>query len=124
MRISKSLAAVALATTAVVGVGVATAGTASALSGSDSATSAHGTWYQVYIGGTNAVAAWHVNLGNTDEEMYLTAADTCGHTFSWAWNDKTQSQWNNAWWTFSCPVAWEHLYPTDNGAQDGRTVTR
>jgi hypothetical protein len=124
MRISKSLAALALATTAVVGVGVATAGTASAtLSGSDSATSSVGTWYQVYVSGGNTVG-WFVNSGRTDERLYLSAGDTCGHTYSWNWNDVSESGWNNAHWLFSCPVAWAHLYPTNNGVQDGRTVTR
>ena len=125
MRIRKSLAALAVATTAMVGVGVATAGTASAtLSGSDSATSAAGSWYQVYMGSTPNVVAWHVNPGRTDERFYASAADTCGKSVVWNWNDVTQSNYNNASWTFPCPVAWVHLYPTNNGAQDGRTVSR
>ncbi len=124
MRIRQTLVALAVATSAVVGVGVATAGTASAtLSGSDSATSSVGTWYQVYVTGGNTVG-WFVNVGRTDERMYVNAGDICGNTNSWNWNDVSESGWNNAHYLFPCPVAWANLYPTNNGAQDGRTVTR
>ena len=124
MRIRKTLAALAIATTAMAGIGAANAGTASAtLSGSDSNTSHVGTWYQVYVTGGNTVG-WFVNVGSTDERMYLSAEDTCGNVNTWNWNDVSQSGYNNAHYLFPCPVAWAKLYPTNDGVQDGRTVTR
>ncbi|MGC0417731.1 hypothetical protein [Embleya sp. AB8] len=122
MRIRKTLVALAVATTAMFG-SVATAGTASASdSGSDSATSNAGAWYQVYANGSTV--GWHVNVGNTDERFWLTAGDTCGHTFSWNWNDATESWWNNSSAKFSCNLSYAHLYPTNNGSQSGPTVSR
>jgi hypothetical protein len=115
----KILVALAIAGATTLGV----AGTASASSsGSDSATSSHGSWYQVYA--NNNVVGWHVNLGNTDEEFYFSAEDVCGNTYNFNWDDKYQSGYNNAWWTFPCTLSWAHLYPTDDGSQDGRIVTR
>ncbi|MFD7583722.1 hypothetical protein ACFV84_16965 [Kitasatospora sp. NPDC059811] len=123
MRIRKTLAALAVVTSTMVGVGVASVGTASASdSGSDSATSNNGAWYQVYANGPTV--GWHVNAGRTDERFYLTAGDTCGHTYSWNWNDVADAGTNNAWWQFACNLSWANLYPTNNGSQSGRTVSR
>jgi hypothetical protein len=106
-----------------VGVGVATAGTAFASSsGSDSATSAGGAWYQVWANGSTF--GWHVNIGHTDERFYVAAGDVCGNTYYNNWNDVTQSNWNNSTTYFPCTLSWATLYPTDGGSQDGRTVSR
>ncbi|MER7582254.1 hypothetical protein [Kitasatospora sp. NPDC097691] len=123
MRVRKTLAALAIATAATVGVGIATAGTASASdSGSDSATSSTGAWYQVYANGR--IIGWHVNVGNTDERFWLTAGDTCGNSINLNWNDVTQSQYDNTFAQLPCNLSWAHLYPTNNGIQSGRTVSR
>ncbi|MFF3113587.1 hypothetical protein ACFVSN_30885 [Kitasatospora sp. NPDC057904] len=128
MRTRKSVAALAIATAATVGVGVVGTGTAAATdSGSDSATSVGGSWYQVWANGN----LWgvHVNVGHTDERFVLAAGDVCGNHWpptaqATTWNDVNDPWLNNYSGGFSCDVAWMSLYPTDGGIQDGRTVTR
>ncbi|MGV4988989.1 hypothetical protein ACVB8X_40850 [Streptomyces sp. NRAIS4] len=122
-RIVTTAAALALAIGGAIGFGAGTAQAADGCTGWYH--TVHGASYELCIENGNRLH-WYVNKtgSSTDERFYVSGNDFCGNTYSFNWNDWSQSGYNNAWWTFPCNVQAGALKPTESSVSwDGPLLT-
>ncbi|MGW3208688.1 hypothetical protein [Streptomyces sp. NPDC001135] len=106
--LTRGLAALGLATSALVGLGAAAAHADEPVFCSQPYYSDYGARYTVclrYVAWDRAYATWAVDptFASTDERFYLRLASGCGDVYDINWNDKNDQVWDFTYSpTFTC----------------------